>query len=124
MDTQQSIGRTSDGRFAPGCSGNPAGRPRGSRNKATIIAASLVGDTAQAVVTCLINRALEGDLGAQRFIVGRILPAMRMRAGSRCARRRRRARNRPIRSASGGHGRSTSVSRRCAASPATTTTSL
>jgi hypothetical protein len=31
------LDRTPEGRFRPGQSGNPAGRPRGSRNKATVI---------------------------------------------------------------------------------------
>jgi hypothetical protein len=33
MDEPETTGRNQDGTFAPGVSGNPAGRPKGSRNK-------------------------------------------------------------------------------------------
>lgn len=32
-DTPETTGRNQDGTFAPGVSGNPAGRPKGSRHK-------------------------------------------------------------------------------------------
>src|SRR5919198_929193 len=35
LDTASST-RTESGRFAPGCSGNPAGRPKGARNRVTL----------------------------------------------------------------------------------------
>jgi len=38
--------RAADGRFAPGHSRNPAGRPKGARNRATLIAEALVEESA------------------------------------------------------------------------------
>jgi hypothetical protein len=53
--------RTMAGRFAPGQSGNPAGRPKGSRNKATIIAEALLDEATGPVVAKAIDGALSGD---------------------------------------------------------------
>ena len=47
--------------FQPGQSGNPAGRPRGSRNKATIAAETLLDGEAQALSRKAVELALEGE---------------------------------------------------------------
>src|SRR6266542_3375293 len=63
--------------FQPGQSGNPAGRPRGSRNKATVILQALLdGDVAE-IGDRLVRRAKLGDLAAIRMCVDRILPRRR-----------------------------------------------
>jgi hypothetical protein len=43
--------RTSEDRFRPGQSGNPAGRPVGSRNKATLAAEALLDGEAEKLTT-------------------------------------------------------------------------
>jgi hypothetical protein len=53
--------RTSEGRFAPGQSGNPAGRPKGSRNRATLVAEALLEEATGPVVAKAIGDALAGD---------------------------------------------------------------
>jgi hypothetical protein len=53
--------RTSEGRFAAGQSGNPAGRPKGSRNKATLVAEALLDEATGPVVAKAIDDALAGD---------------------------------------------------------------
>jgi hypothetical protein len=59
-DTAESL-RTSEGRFSPGQSGNPAGRPKGSRNKATLVAEALLDEATGPVVAKAIDEALAGD---------------------------------------------------------------
>jgi hypothetical protein len=53
--------RTAEGRFAPGQSGNPGGRPKGSRNKATLIAEALLDEATGPLVAKAIDDALAGD---------------------------------------------------------------
>jgi hypothetical protein len=60
--------------FAPGKSGNPFGRPAGSRNKTTLLAERLMQDDAEAIVRAVIDAAKSGDMTAARMIVERIAP--------------------------------------------------
>ena len=53
--------RTPEGRFSRGQSGNPAGRPKGSRNKATLVAEALLDEATGPVVAKAIDEALAGD---------------------------------------------------------------
>ena len=65
--------------FQPGQSGNPAGRPRGSRNKATIIAEQLFDDSAGELTRAAIARALDGDPAMLRACLDRVVPPLRHR---------------------------------------------
>ena len=65
--------------FAPGTSGNPNGRPRGARNKATLAAEALLEGEAEALTRKLVDKAKEGDNGALRFCLDRICPPRRDR---------------------------------------------
>jgi hypothetical protein len=56
--------------FAPG---NP-GRPRGSRNQATIAAAALLDGDAEALTRKAIELGLEGDTVALRLCLERLVP--------------------------------------------------
>ena len=60
--------------FAKGVSGNPAGRPPGSRNKATVLALQLLEGEAEALARKVIERALEGDTAALRLCLERLIP--------------------------------------------------
>ena len=64
-------GRNTAGKFATGTSG----RPRGSRNKATIAIESLLQGQAEALTQTAVIRALEGDSVALRLCMERIAPA-------------------------------------------------
>jgi len=65
--------------FKPGQSGNPFGRPKGARNKATLAMEALFDGEAEAISRMAINKALEGDMAAIRLCVERILPAVKSR---------------------------------------------
>ena len=64
-------GRNSAGQFSAGNSG----RPKGSRNKATIAIESLLQGQAEALTQTAVARALEGDSVALRLCMERIGPA-------------------------------------------------
>jgi hypothetical protein len=65
--------------FEPGSSGNPHGRPKGSRNKTTLALEALLDGEAAALTRKAIDKALEGDMGALRLCFERVLPARRDR---------------------------------------------
>ena len=65
--------------WKPGQSGNPSGRPSGSRNKATIIALSLMEGAAEEITQAVIDAARGGDLSAARLVLERLAPPMRER---------------------------------------------
>jgi hypothetical protein len=65
--------------FKPGQSGNPAGRPRGSRNKRTLIAEQRLDEHAGDVTQAAIDLAVGGDGPALRMCMDRIAPPMRDR---------------------------------------------
>lgn len=61
-------------RFKPGQSGNPAGRPKGARSKATIMAQTMLDGEAEAILKKVIEQAKAGDSTALRLCLDRILP--------------------------------------------------
>ena len=69
-------GRNTDGKF----SGGNAGRPKGSRNKATIAIESLLQGQAEALTQTAIAKALDGDSIALRLCMDRIAPPMKDKA--------------------------------------------
>ena len=66
-------------RWRKGTSGNPAGRPRGARNKATMEAQALLEGEVGPLTRKAIGAALEGDVAALRLCLQRISPAPRAR---------------------------------------------
>jgi hypothetical protein len=74
MTEPDNTGGRQAGRFAKGQSGNPAGKPRGSRNATTLALESLLDGQAQALTQKAIELALAGDLTALRICLDRILP--------------------------------------------------
>ena len=60
--------------WKPGESGNPDGRPKGSRNKATLAAEALLDGEAEALSRKAVELALDGDVTALRLCLERILP--------------------------------------------------
>lgn len=61
------------GRFKPGQSGNPNGRPRGKRNKATMMALQLLEGEASALTRKAIEEALSGNMVALRLCLERLI---------------------------------------------------
>jgi hypothetical protein len=61
--------------FQKGESGNPAGRPRGARNRATLLMQNLLADDAEAIGRKAIEMAKAGDLAAIRLCMDRLAPA-------------------------------------------------
>ena len=65
--------------FQKGQSGNPGGRPPGARNKATIIAETLLQGEVEALTRRAIERAMAGDMAALRMCLDRVAPPSRHR---------------------------------------------
>lgn len=66
--------------WTPGMrSPNPKGRPPGIVDKRSKLAKRMLDD-AEAIVSALIDKALEGDTGAASLILGRVLPSLRSQA--------------------------------------------
>jgi hypothetical protein len=65
--------------FQRGSSGNPSGRPRGSRNAATLAVEALLHGEAEAITRRAIEAALAGDIAAIRLIMDRVSPARKSR---------------------------------------------
>lgn len=63
-----------------GQSGNPAGRPKGSRNRATLLALAAMEGELDAVVRVVIDAAKAGDMSAARLVVDKLIPATKERA--------------------------------------------
>src|SRR6516165_7855226 len=72
-------GEQQAGRFRKGRSGNPAGRPRGSRNSATLACETLLEGQAEALTQKAVDMALAGDTVALKLCLERIYPARRDR---------------------------------------------
>jgi Family of unknown function (DUF5681) len=65
--------------FQPGQSGNPAGRPPGSRNKKTLALEAAFDDRAEEILDDVIARAKAGEKTAMRLCMERILAPRRER---------------------------------------------
>ena len=68
-----------DTRFKPGKSGNPAGKPPGTRHKTTMAAQALLDGEGAALTRKAVEMALTGDMAALRLCLERILPPSRER---------------------------------------------
>jgi hypothetical protein len=61
--------------FEKGESGNAAGRPRGARNRATLLVQNLLAEEAEAIGRKAVEMAKGGDLAAIRLCMARLAPA-------------------------------------------------
>jgi len=69
----EQVGGRPGGRFQPGQSGNPAGRPRGSRNRTSVLLEQLQGE-GDKIIERVVKDALKGRAVALRLVVERLLP--------------------------------------------------
>lgn len=60
--------------FKKGTSGNPKGKPPGTRHGLTILAETLMAADLEAVVSKMIRKAKAGDVAAGRLILDRVMP--------------------------------------------------
>jgi hypothetical protein len=74
MVAETTAGKQRGKPFQKGQSGNPDGRPRGSRNATTLALETLLDGQAAALTQKAIDLALSGDLAALRLCLDRILP--------------------------------------------------
>ena len=63
--------------FEKGQSGNPAGRPRGSRSRATMALQDMLARDAESIARTAINLAKHGNIPALRICMDRLLPPRR-----------------------------------------------
>lgn len=68
------VGKQRGRPFEKGQSGNPAGRPKGSRNATTVALENLLDGQAEALTNKAVGMALAGDMAALRLCMDRILP--------------------------------------------------
>jgi len=64
-------------KFTKGHSGNPAGRPVGSKNKCTQFR-ELLEDDLPALASVLRDKALDGDMNAMRLLLERLVPKVQV----------------------------------------------
>ena len=60
--------------FARGQSGNIAGRPKGARNRATIMSEAISDSDMLAIARAVVGRAKKGDMVAARLVLDRLWP--------------------------------------------------
>ena len=65
--------------WKPGQSGNPKGRPRGSRNRVTLVALAAMEEGADAIARKVVDMAKGGDMSAARLVLERLVPPARER---------------------------------------------
>ena len=77
--TDKTTGKQRGKPFVKGQSGNPNGRPEGSRNKATILAQGLIDGQAEELIQKCVQMALDGDSTAMRLCIERLVPSRKDR---------------------------------------------
>jgi hypothetical protein len=74
MEAENSIQKQRGRPFVKGLSGNPAGKPKGTRNRSTLAAEALLDGEAEKLTRKAIDMALGGDVVALKLCMERILP--------------------------------------------------
>jgi hypothetical protein len=73
--TAENAGEKQRGKpFVKGRSGNPAGKPKGTRHRATQLAEKLLRDDVADVMRSVLTAAKGGDMTAARLVLERIVP--------------------------------------------------
>jgi len=79
MISGDNAGKKQGHRWQKGQSGNPSGKARGTRHRATMLAEKLIAGEAEAVVQAIIEAAKDGDVQAGKAILDRLAPPRRDR---------------------------------------------
>ena len=66
--------------FQKGVSGNPSGRPKGSRHKATLAVEALLEGEAEGITRKAIEAAKAGDMVAIKLVLDRLCPPRKTRS--------------------------------------------
>jgi Family of unknown function (DUF5681) len=74
VSAETTAGKQRGRSFKLGQSGNPAGRPRGARNKTTLAIEALLDGEAETITRKAIDLAKAGDISALRLCLDRIAP--------------------------------------------------
>jgi hypothetical protein len=61
--------------FQKGVSGNPSGKPKGSRNKATILLESITEEKLEKVIHALVEKATWGNTKCIEILINKLVPA-------------------------------------------------
>src|SRR5438309_433479 len=72
--------KLTNGRWGKGTSGNPAGRPHGSRNQSILFFQELLNGEGEALIRKGIELSMNGDTRALSICWDRLLPVRRDRA--------------------------------------------
>jgi hypothetical protein len=79
-------------KFKKGMSGNPRGRPKGSKNKSTILREAMESKTDRMlsrevpkVLKVVIDAAIKGDMSAAKMILDRAVPVIKAGDGNESA---------------------------------------
>lgn len=64
-------------KFQKGRSGNPKGKIKGTKNKATLVAEQLLQGELEAICRRLLQEAVEGNMQAIKMVLDRLLPPKR-----------------------------------------------
>ncbi len=73
-DISENTGAKQAGKFQPGQSGNPAGKPKGARHKVTLAVQALLEGEAETISRKAVELAKEGDMTAIKLVLERVLP--------------------------------------------------
>ena len=72
----ENSGKNQGTRFQKGQSGNPRGKPPGTRARVTVLAEKLIEDQRDDIMKAVIERAKGGDPTAMRLCVERLIPSL------------------------------------------------
>jgi hypothetical protein len=79
IGTPANAGAKQDGRFKPGRSGNPAGKPKGTRNRAAALLGEISDADLKAIVAKVVTKAKAGDVTCAKLILDRVAPPPKSR---------------------------------------------
>jgi len=79
MSAPENADAKAGSKWQPGQSGNPRGKPKGTRHKATQLAIGMMNNEAERIVRKVIDGALEGDAVCLRLCLERLAPPAKER---------------------------------------------